>query len=127
MRKNKKEVKQGNKTSKPSRRIESKKLDELIEEAIVDCYNESEQLTGFYTMIEDHLAVPFKTEVLGVEVTVEKVDLTRADEIVAICKRGNVRQAIPIIELPLAEPPPGGFEWIEAYRRWARQATGDTE
>jgi len=45
-------------------------LDELVEEAIVDCYNESEQVTGLYTMIEDNLAVPFGTAVLGVPVTV---------------------------------------------------------
>jgi hypothetical protein len=28
-------------------------LDELVEEAIVDAYGEDEQLTGFYTMIEE--------------------------------------------------------------------------
>ena len=127
MRKNEFKLIPKKKNSKLTRMIEPTKLDELIEEAIVDCYNESEQLMGFYTMIEDHLAVPFKTEVLGVEVTVEKVDLTRADEIVAICVRERARQAIPILELPLPEPPPEGFEWIEAYRRWVRQATGDTE
>jgi len=36
-------------------------LDKLIEEAIVDCYNEEEQGTGFFTMIEENLAFPFAT------------------------------------------------------------------
>jgi len=27
-------------------------------------------------------------------------------------------QAIPILDLPLATPPPDGAGWIEAYRRW---------
>ena len=95
-------------------------LDALIEEAIVDAYGESEECTGFYTMIEGNLALPFETEVLGVRVTVERVDLTDADEIVAVCRRGSKRQKIPVVDLPLPKPPPAGAEWIEAYRRWAR-------
>jgi len=35
----------------------------------VDCYNESEQLTAWFTMIDDDLAVPFATIVLGVSPT----------------------------------------------------------
>lgn len=31
-------------------------LDAMVEEATVDCYNESEQITGLYTVIEDELA-----------------------------------------------------------------------
>jgi hypothetical protein len=110
------------KGSKPGqqRRFTAAKLDELIEEATVDCYNESEQRTGIYTMLEDNLELPFQTSVLGVNVTVERIDLTAAEEIVAICMRDRARQAIPILELPLPVPPPRGVEWIEAYRRWAR-------
>ncbi|WP_327008023.1 calcium-binding protein [Dactylosporangium sp. NBC_01737] len=92
-------------------------LDALVEDATVDCYNEDEQLTGLYTMIEDNLALPFATQVLGVEVTVRKVDL-RGQRIVAICHRGRERQAIAILDLPLPDPPPDGSEWIDAYRHW---------
>jgi hypothetical protein len=95
-------------------------LDEMIEEAIVDAYGSSEQITGFYTMLDEHLAVPFKTEVLGVEATVTRVDVTTDEQIVAVCVRGRSRQRIPILDLPLPDPPPPGAEWIEAYRRWAR-------
>jgi hypothetical protein len=91
----------------------------MVEEATVDAYGEAEQLVGLYTMIEDHLALPFATQVLGVDVTVECIDMTDADEIVAVCKRGRRKQAIPILELPLPVPPPRGWEWIEAYRYWA--------
>ncbi len=92
----------------------------LVEEATVDAYGESEQATGLYTMIENHLALPFTTQVFGVEVTVVKVDLTERDDIVAICKRGKDRQSISILDLPLPTPPPDGWEWIEAYRYWVR-------
>jgi len=98
---------------KPTR----KQLETLVEQAVVDCYNDDEQLTGLYTMIADNLATPFPTRILGVDVIVEDVDL-RGNDIVAICARGAARQAIPILELPLPNPPPAGVEWIDAYRHW---------
>lgn len=98
------------------------KLDTLIEEALVDAYGDSEQRTAFFTVIEDALALPFTTQVLGVDVTVERLDLTADEQIVAVCRHGRVRQRIPILDLPLPDPPPQGTEWIEAYRRWANAA-----
>jgi hypothetical protein len=71
-------------------------------------------------MFEEHLAMPFTTEVLGVEVTVDRVDITVDDRIVAVCSRGKSRQRVPILDLPLPDPPPKGSEWIDACRRWAR-------
>ena len=96
------------------------RLNRLIEETVVDAYGDSEQRTAFLTVLQDSLDLPFETLVLGVPVSVERVDLTPADEIVAICRRGKTRQALPILNLPLPSPPPRGAEWIEAYRRWAR-------
>ena len=92
----------------------------MIEEATVDCYNESEQVTGLFTMIDENLHLPFKTLVLGVSVVVERLDLSDREEIVAICSRGRDRQSIPILDLPLPSPPPEGAEWIEAYREWLK-------
>ncbi|WP_395295026.1 hypothetical protein ACF9IK_16905 [Kitasatospora hibisci] len=94
-------------------------LDALIDEATVDAYGEDEQLTGLFTMIEEHLTVPFATTVLGIEVTVRGVDLSEDGRIVAVCSRGAARQKIGILELPMPTPAPDGAEWVEAYRRWA--------
>jgi len=93
----------------------------MIEEATVDCYNESEQTTGWFTMIEENLAVPFETTVLGVAVTVKRVDLNRNEQIVAVCTRGRDRLTLPLLDLPLTIPLPAGAEWIEAYRQWRRE------
>jgi hypothetical protein len=101
-------------------RLSRARLDELVEEATVDAYGESEQAVGFYTMMENDLATPFTTQVLGVEITVERIDMTDADEIVAVCKRGSQRQKVLIVDLPLPSPPPKGAEWIAAYRYWRR-------
>jgi len=114
-----KNAKQGG-PKKSAARSGSAFLDELIAQATVDCYNESEEVTGIFTMLEENLAVPFATTLLGVEVTVERIDLNDADEIVAVCRRGRERLRVSVIDLPLPEPKPKGVEWIDAYRRWAR-------
>lgn len=94
------------------------RLNELVEEATVDCYNESEQATGLYTMLEENLRLPFETEILGAPVTVKGIDINDRDEIVAVCERAGQRQRISLLDLPLPSPPPEGAEWIEAYRYW---------
>jgi hypothetical protein len=56
--------------SSPSR------LDALIEQAIVDASGTAEQAVGFHATLEQQLAMPFHTIVLGVTVTVRKLDVT---------------------------------------------------
>jgi len=98
---------------------DDRELDRLIEEAIVDAHNEWEQSTGLFTMLGEHLALPFTTRLLGQEVVVESIDLDEL-EIIALCRRGRERQRIRLLDLPLPTPAPAGAEWIAAYRRWAR-------
>jgi len=70
-------------------------------------------------MIDDNVAVPFGTTILGVPVTVSAVELTADGRIVARCARDGVEQRISLQDLPLPDPAPDGAEWIEAYGRWA--------
>ena len=50
-------------------------LDALIEEATVDCYDEAEQVAGFFACLEDELELPFTTRLFGVDVLVEQIEL----------------------------------------------------
>ncbi len=109
-----------NRASNPQ--ISKARLAAMIEEATVDCYNDSEKVTGWFTMIEENIAVPFEVVVLGVPAIVERLDLTEADQIIAICVRGRHKQSIPIVDLPPPVSPPRGWEWVEAYRLWSTQA-----
>jgi hypothetical protein len=90
----------------------------MIQDATVDYYNESEEITAWFTVIQDNLAVPFQTSVLGVDVTVQGIALSDDGQVVAICRRGRDRQTLPILDLPLSRSEPEGSEWIEAYRYW---------
>ena len=105
-------------TKSKSPKLGAKQIARMIEAATMDAYNESEQVTGFLTLIEEHLELPFVMRVLGQAVTVTKVDLSRSEEIVVICAQGKTRQAIGVLDLPLPDPRPAGAEWIEAYRYW---------
>ena len=96
------------------------RLETLIEEAVIDAYGDEEQTGGFFTMIEEHLALPFSVSILGVEAVVEKVDMTRDGRIVAVCRHDGVKQRIEILDLPLPRPIPAGAEWIVAYSHWRR-------
>ena len=76
-------------------------LEAMIEEATVDAYNEDEQAGGFLSLIQDHLELPFKTEVLGQAVQVVEVDQDDRGGLFAICERGKARQTIRLQDLPL--------------------------
>jgi hypothetical protein len=93
----------------------------MIGEALVDCYNDSEMMTAMMTAIQEHLDLPFTTKVLGSTVNVVAVELNDAEEIVALCKSNGKRQRIPLVDLPLPDPPPSGAEWVAAFRRFARR------
>jgi len=101
------------------RRVPDQRVKALVEQATVDCYGESEQVSGLFMMIADNLTVPFSTQVLGVEVIVVAVELTDDERIVAVCERGRHRQRLSVKDLPLPDPAPPGAEWVEAYRAWA--------
>ena len=105
-------------------KLSARKLDKMIEEATVDCYDELEQASGFYTMIEDHLAIPFTTQVLGVEVSVVGVEMDNDGSLKAVCERNGKRQLIGLIDLELPKSPPSGADWICCLSALARRAIG---
>lgn len=94
-------------------------LQTLIEEATVDCCDKEEQVSGFLTMIEENVALPFTTRVLGVEASVVAVEMDDDGSLGAVCERGGEQLRIGLTNLPLPSPSPPGVEWIAAYRRWA--------
>lgn len=96
------------------------RLDNLIAEALVDAYSESEQRTAWATVLETQLGLPAEATLLGVPVIVERIDLNAAEDIVAICRRGRHRRTIPLLDLPQLKLSAAAAQWLDAYRRWAR-------
>jgi hypothetical protein len=57
--------------------LSEEELEALVDKATVDAYDDDEQRMGFAVLIEENLAVPFETTVLGVRVTV--MDVTQME------------------------------------------------
>ncbi len=96
------------------------KLEAMIQEATPDCEGDAEMVSGLFLMIEEEIAYPFKATAHGRTVTVEGVETTARDVIVALCRKSEDVEEIPILELRLPTPRPAGTEWIEAYRHWVK-------
>jgi len=62
-------------------------------------------------MMEDNLAFPFWTHVLGAELKVGKVDLNEGGEVVVVCTHGDSRQDVSVLDLPLPDPGISSGDW----------------
>lgn len=96
-------------------------LQELIEEATVDCYGEDEEFWGFLASLEN-LSFPFQATGLG--------DLV---QVIGIAEQSSVRRGV-LVELekqeqiytfPLSELDVSALEgdtanWVAAYQLWGR-------
>ncbi len=95
------------------------RLEELIDEATIDCYGEDEQHSGLLTMIEDNVDCPFRARIVGEEVEVIEFEWPKSGYgLYAICERDGKKHRVDINSLEWVKPYPDGFEWIEAYLLW---------
>ena len=97
-------------------------IDDLIEEVIVDAYNEDEQLSAFAQAFVDSARFPFGGLVVGVEVAVVSVDF-EGDErrgLIAICRRAGKPYSVSLLDITPAGPMSVETRrLIDAYRRWS--------
>ena len=98
------------------KKLTDDELDELIEEATVDCYDDSECISGFASMIEDNLEFPFSAKVIGEDVMVTGVTQEK-DEVLAECERKDKKYTVNILNVEFTSPVKG-IEWLDAYKKW---------
>lgn len=92
-------------------------LEELIEEATVDCRDDEECLMGFSTMIVDNLEFPFPAQIIGEDVTVTEITDDN-NQIKAVCERNGKKHTVNILDLKFDNSVVKGSEWVEAYKEW---------
>jgi uncharacterized Zn finger protein len=112
------------KTKPPAPKAPTKsqeRLEALIEEATIDAHGEGQQAVGLYTMICEHLILPFKTKILGRDADVVDIEMDDDDRLLAVCKIGRRRQRIDLVNIDLPAKRPAGAAWIVAYRMWSRR------
>lgn len=100
------------------KKTSAERIQELIEEATIDAYDEYEQLAGFLCMIEDNVKTPFKAKVMGDEVKVIELNEGKCNDLVAICEKNGKKYTICLSALEFQDPLPEGYEWIEAFLEW---------
>lgn len=90
-----------------------------MDDAICDAYDAQEQLTGFFTIMEDNLEMPCEATVVGVPVSILGVNTTDT-RILAICKRADDRTKYHVdIRDVTINPKVPMSECIDAYRQWS--------
>ncbi len=99
-------------------KIPDKQLDALIEEATVDCYEDSECQSGFEVMLQDNITYPFTASVIGETVKITGV-ISDGAHITAVCVRNGKKYSVDILDIEYDPKNVTGYEWIEAYRSWS--------
>jgi len=107
--------------SKQKTKASQARLEELIAEANVDCYDEYEQHIGLRVAVTDNVQCPFTAQVIGEKVEVLKLT-DDGEAIIATCRKVNTKRTytIEIMSLDFTENLPKGYEWIKAYREWLK-------
>ena len=98
------------------------RIDALLAEATVDCYNEEEEFGGVLVALEDNLVFPLQAKAVGETVTVVGLNSERSSlrrGIVARVCKGDQEYNMSLAELEFASPDPTSAEWLEVYRYWA--------
>jgi hypothetical protein len=106
--------------TKHGRGEEPPELDRLIEEIIVDAYDDDEQLWAFRQAFEDNVVLPAEAFVVGEPVTVVTIDYDGNERrgLTARCQREEgVEQVIATCDLIFPEGSVGA-RYVAAYRKW---------
>ena len=102
--------------------MDEKRLQELLEQAVVDCYDEEEEFGGMLCTLEDNLSFPLQAEAMGEPVEVIGLDGRRSSlrrGIVARVRKGDKEYTVGLSELAIIDPDPDSADWLAMYRHWA--------
>ena len=110
-----------NKRRAPQVENHKARLEAMIEEATVDCYNGDEEFAGMLATLEDRLAFPFRARVLGEAVEVIGLDEKQSSErrgVVAKVRKGGRQYTIALADVEAMQKDTEMAEWLAAYRYW---------
>ena len=99
--------------------MDKARLEALLEEATVDCYNEEEQFWGVLYTLDSRLSFPLQARVLGETVTLVGLNDGRSGlrrGVMARVRKGDQEYTVALSELEILDPDPVSAEWLAAYR-----------
>jgi hypothetical protein len=93
-------------------------IDNLIDEIVVDCHDEDEQLMAFHNAFDDEARLPAPGTVIGQEVEVLSIGVSDGRrELTATCQHAGRRYEIALLDIDI-HADPTTTRLIAAYRRW---------
>ena len=102
------------------RKLSDDELEEMISEAMVDCYDEEEAFMGILYTLADNLKFPFKAKALGETVEVLNIDdeeSSRGRGIIATVRKQGEEYSVGLDELEI-KPEPENEKWLEMFYYW---------
>lgn len=102
--------------------VSEERLQELLEEAIVDCYDEEEEFMGVLITVDENVNWPLHAHLAGMPVEVlglsESASSTRRG-IVARIRRDGKEYTASLTDLTFGPMDESSAEWLAMYRWWA--------
>lgn len=97
--------------------MQSNNLDQIIEDATIDAYDISEQISGFQVLLEDADICPFAAQLSGKSVTIIRIKV-KNDRLFGIYRYGGVKHTIDLLDLKF-DPKMKGYQYLAAYKKWS--------
>ncbi len=97
------------------------KFENIIKQAIADCYNEYEQCSGWACTLAEELPLPLKCLIFGEEATLVDVDTDETGTSVqGVITKNKKKIRILIQDIEVADKRAKGLERLEAFRYWIK-------
>lgn len=96
---------------------EVKTIDDCIECATLDTYDEHEEAAGWQTCLEEVIGENVPVKVLGEDAILEGFKASRGS-VVAVCKKGNKKIKVTPDSLELINPSEIQKLWLQAWLKW---------
>ena len=97
------------------------KFEQMAEEAVVDCYNEYEQCSGWACTLAEELPLPLKCLIFGEEAMLVDVDTDEQETFVlGVITKNKKKIRIPIQDVDVVDKRAKTIDWLEAYRYWIK-------
>jgi hypothetical protein len=96
-------------------------LDRMIEDAVVDCYDEEEVFMGILYTLEGGMSFPFKAKALGETVEVIGIDTgvsSRGRGVIATVRKQGREYSMGLAELEIEPDDTENAKWLEMYHYW---------
>lgn len=102
--------------------IPEERLEALLEEATIDCYDEEEEFAGVLISVDENVHWPLPAELAGTSVEVLGLDESSSSTrrgIVARIRRGGKEYTAALADLTFDDVDETSGEWLAMFRWWA--------